>query len=492
MKRFIILFFLIFNFIYGENTDSFLNGNANFYYISKLEDQNIINLPYRMLNLSLGHQHSQFQLLGNLAIEYQPNSNNYSFKMDDPQDFLIDLRELYMTYQLSLGEIRLGKQIQTWGFVDENSPLDNSSAYDYNFLFEAGTERKIASNSFAMDIYINNFKLGFTTTPFHSINRLPSSQADFPIDLPVVPKDYQFMDIDNVNEYGAYIQYSSNSFDIAFSYFNAYDRIFNLSGINVFETWDSFNQQINYGVVHPEPDTVLSYRNTDMLGLSAQTFLGDLSLKADFGYFSTEDKNANVNRIHPNPPNFPELADLSVVDQIYVSSPFYENSKYYQTTFQADWSINEIDFLIQYFKHDTISYSAIVPLKEGEEIAIPLFEQQGFNPYDYFFPGMGAPIALMTHNALLVGVRKNLNERLSLQLRNLIDLEYSGYFAELISKYKFSDRVNANFAINYIKGDENHPKSSSNKGSDYNRGLDYAFNQMEDYSHFRIQIKYSF
>ena len=73
MKRFIILFFLTINFIFSENTDSFLNGHANFYYISKLEDQNIINLPYRMLNLSWGHQHSQFQLLSNLAIEYQPN-----------------------------------------------------------------------------------------------------------------------------------------------------------------------------------------------------------------------------------------------------------------------------------------------------------------------------------------------------------------------------------------------------------------------------------
>ena len=107
--------------------------------------------------------------------------------MDNPQDFLVDLRELYMSWQLNFGEIRLGKQIQTWGFVDENSPLDNSSAYDYNFLFEAGTERKIASNSMAIDMYYNNFKLGLTTTPFHSINRLPSSHAEFPIDLPVTP-----------------------------------------------------------------------------------------------------------------------------------------------------------------------------------------------------------------------------------------------------------------------------------------------------------------
>ena len=42
MKRFIILYFLTINFIYSENTDSFLNGNANFYYISKLEDQKLL------------------------------------------------------------------------------------------------------------------------------------------------------------------------------------------------------------------------------------------------------------------------------------------------------------------------------------------------------------------------------------------------------------------------------------------------------------------
>ena len=310
MKRFIILYFLTINFIYSESTDSFLNGHANFYYISKLEDQKIINLPYRMLNLSWGHQHSQFQLLGNLAIEYQPNLNNYSFKMDDPQDFLIDLRELYMTYQLNFGEIRIGKQIQTWGFVDENSPLDNSSAYDYNFLFEAGTERKIASNSLAMDIYLDNFKLGFTTTPFHSINRLPSSRAEFPIDLPVTPNDYQFMEIDKVNEYGVYLQYNSDLIDIATSYFSGYDRIYNLSGINIHETTG--------GEIYSEPDTVFAYRKTNVLGLSAQTFLGDLSFRMDLGLFDTNDKNRNVSRAHPNPPAYPFLKE-----ELYRSTPYF-------------------------------------------------------------------------------------------------------------------------------------------------------------------------
>ena len=105
-----------------------------------------------------------------------------------------------------------------------------------------------------MDAYFNNFKIGFTSTPFHSINRLPSSYAEFPIALPVIPEDYQFMEVNNVHEHGAYLQFNSDIIDLALSYFSGYDRIFNLSGINVFETWDPFANngegQINEGVVH--------------------------------------------------------------------------------------------------------------------------------------------------------------------------------------------------------------------------------------------------
>ena len=481
MKRFLILYFLTINFIFSENTNSFLNGNANFYYISKLEDQKIINLPYRMLNLSWGHQHDEFQLLSNFSLEYQPNINNYSFKMDDPQDFLIDLRELYITYLLSFGEIRIGKQIQTWGFVDENSPLDNTSAYDYNFLFESGTERKIGSNSLAMDIYLDNFKLGFTTTPFHSINRLPSSLAEFPIDLPVTPNNYQFMDIEKVNEYGVYLQYNSDLVDIATSYFSGYDRIYNLSGINIHETTG--------GEIYSEPDTVFAYRKTNVLGLSAQTFLGDLSVRMDLGLFNTKDQNRNVSRAHPNPPAYPFLKE-----ELYRSTPIFEKSKYYQTTIQLEYPLPKgFDLFVQYFKYDTLSYNADSPLEEGESIDIPLFQQiDGFNPYTYFYPGMGSPLALMTRNAILLGVKKSLNERFLIQVRNLMDIEYKGYFLELVGDYKLSNKVSANFAINYINGDQEHPKSISNMGNDYDRALDYPLNQMEDFSHFRMQIKYSF
>ena len=151
------------------------------------------------------------------------------------------------------------------------------------------------------------------------------------------------------------------------------------------------------------------------------------------------------------------------------------------------------DLFVQYFKYDTLSYSADSPLEEGESIDIPLFQQiDGFNPYTYFYPGMGSPLALMTRNAVLLGMKKSLSERFSIQLRNLMDIEYKGYFLEFVGNYKLSNKVSGNFAINYINGDQDHPKSKSNMGTDYDKALDYPLNQMEDFSHFRMQIKYSF
>jgi len=473
-----------------NESQSLFTGNANFYYISKLDDGQIIKMPYRMLNTTWINQHKNFELIGTMALEYQPIMNNYSFKMDDPQDFLLDLRELYMTWFLDFGEIRICKQIQSWGFVDENSPLDNSCAYDYNFLFESGTERKIATTALSADLYYKNLTFGLTTSPFHNINRLPSNNAEFPIELPVIPNDYQFMDIKKSGEYGIYMQLSTDMIDLGASYFSGYDRIFNLSGVNVYNTYDPFTYQTSQEY-YPDPDTVMSYRKTNVIGGSITLLLGDdLTIKADLGHFTTKDVNDDVNRLHPNPPEmWPPLAENATI-----SSPFFENAKYYQTTIQVDYGLPyNIDLLFQYFKHDTLEYYAVVPLDEGEEINIPLFKQEGFNPYTYFYPGMGSPLALMTHNAILGGIGKSfLNDRLSFQLKNLMDLEYNGYFLELNTEYKLTERVTSTFAINYISGDEEHPNSLKNKGEDYEKVLDYPLNQMEDFSHVRIQIKYSF
>ena len=461
----------------GEKSKSFFTGNANFYYISKLEDGDIINMPYRMLNTSWINQHNNFELIGTLSMEYQPR-DNYSYLMDNPQDFLFDLREFYLTWFTSFGEIRMGKQIQTWGFVDENSPIDNSCAYDYNFLFETGTDRKIGTNSISMDMYYKNLKFGFTASPFHQMNRLPSSKADFPIELPVIPSDYLFLDISSPNEFGGYLQLSTDIADIGISYFSGYDRIFNLSGINLFYT----PGLVDTG--EPVVDTVFTYRKTDVIGAGGAMNILNTMIRADIGYFSTKDLNSDIRREWPKAGN----------KELGQSYPLQERAKYLQTTLQIEYTLPyNINLLCQFFKHDSLEYKATVPSILEDEIDLPDFQADKFIPYDYFFPGMGSPLSLITHNAILIALDKSLfNDKLSIQLRNLKDLDYNGYFFEINSEYKLTNKISTFFAINYIDGDENHPNSISSKGSDYKKAMDYPFNQMDNFSHYRMQVKYSF
>ena len=481
LRLMLIITSITFTFSQSDESQSLLTGNANFYYISKLDDGQIIRMPYRMLNTTWANQYKNFELIGTMALEYQPQ-DNYSFKRDNPQDFLFDLRELYMAWVFNFGEIRIGKQIQSWGFVDENSPLDNLSSYDYNFLFEAGSDRKIGTTSLSADFYHNNLTFGFSITPFHSTNRLPSRNAEFPIEIPVIPDDYEFMDIEDCTEYGVYSQLSTDFIDFGISYFSGYDRIFNLSGINI-----ALRKAANEP--YTEPDTVFTYRKTDVIGVSSAIIIGDLTLRTDIGKFKTDDINKNIEREYPR---INEVPEGYLADTLYNSYPINESAEYYQMTFQAEYELpSNFDLLFQYFYHDILSYNAIKPV--DDDLNITGFDINAIEPYNYFFPGMGSPLALMTHKAILGAISKSfLNERLIFQFRKLMDLDYDGYFLELNTEYKLTDRVTSTFAINYIEGDKKHPNSINKKGENYERAFDYSFNQMEDFSHFRMQLKYSF
>ena len=110
-------------------------GELNFYYLSAMNDNHLINLPYRIVDINIQHQHENMEFFGNLAMEYSPKRHTHFLSNSNPQDFLWDLRELYMAWFTDFGEIRLGKQIHTWGSVDENSPIDVVNAFDYYYLF---------------------------------------------------------------------------------------------------------------------------------------------------------------------------------------------------------------------------------------------------------------------------------------------------------------------------------------------------------------------
>ena len=80
-------------------------------------------------------------------------------------------------------------------------------------------------------------------SPIHHTNRLPMGDNDFPIELPVTPRSELISDVENKIEFGGYLKHSFDNGDIGLSYYRGNDRVFNLSGINIFnnqlETLDS-------------------------------------------------------------------------------------------------------------------------------------------------------------------------------------------------------------------------------------------------------------
>ena len=194
-----------------SQTSTQLGGFASFNHISRLSNNSVINIPYRMFNLNINHQHENFSILSTVALEYQLRNDAYFLTDTNPQEFFIDLREFYAAYYGPFYEIRMGKQIHSWGSADENSPLDNAGAYDYYYIFMLGTERKMATLSVTADFFFDNLKLNFVFSPLHTTNRLPLGNDDFPITLPIYPEQDQIFEIRDLPlEYGANATFSSS------------------------------------------------------------------------------------------------------------------------------------------------------------------------------------------------------------------------------------------------------------------------------------------
>ena len=93
----------------------------------------------------------------------------------------------------------------------------------------------MASLSSSLDCYIGNLTINTVFSPLHSTNRMPLGDDDFPIELPVYPDAKEILSISGKPyEGGIYGTYSTGFGDISLSYFSGYDRIFNLTGVNVY------------------------------------------------------------------------------------------------------------------------------------------------------------------------------------------------------------------------------------------------------------------
>ncbi len=390
------------------------------------------------------------------------------------------MREFYLTWYTDFGEISLGKKIHTWGSVDENSPIDVVNAYDYYYLFFNGTDRKLGSYSASVDVYFNDWKFGAVLSPYHHTNRIPINNPEFPIKLPITPEEYQIYPIEkNPFEFGGFMEYSHNYGDIRLSYFNGYDRIYNLSGINAF-----FQNESETG--SPDIDIVFGYRKTQMIGMGGTTLFGDLIIRGDYAIFNTRDQNRRINRENPNPLGY-------IYSYLAEEYPLNEKSDYYQLNLQFEYGLPwDIIIVGQYFSFDTLTYqSGELPI--DEDVSIPALELSAdeIDPRNFFSPGMGAPNAALTKRSISLNLeRLFLENQLKISFISMMDVfdpttknsfKIWGKILGINVEYDLSQDLKILAGLTQISGDDFHPA-----------GEQYRFNQMENFSHIRFDLNYSF
>tara|TARA_X000000950_G_scaffold134612_1_gene167549 strand:+ start:3995 stop:5449 length:1455 start_codon:yes stop_codon:yes gene_type:complete len=467
---------VLFSKSFAESPKTFFSGYIDYTYIARQSDQSLINIPYRMGSLNLEREQGDILLNSTFALEYHVREDSYFLSTSNPQDFILDMRELYLTYSSGSYEFRLGKMIHSWGSVDENSPIDNASSLDYYYMFFGGTDRKMGTLSGSLDYYRGNLKLNMVFSPLHSTNRIPLGDDDFPVELPVYPDATEIFPISGRPfEGGIHGTYSLGFGDISLSYFSGYDRTFNLSGVNVYGR----GSDISY----PYVDIVYGYRKTNVLGLGGVLLSDWFTLRFDVGYFSTEDKNKTIDR--------PSSWNAIQLDSLHFSYPLHEKAVYQQATLQIETELPfDINLSAQYFSHDTLSYSSD-SLPVDQEINIPnlQIDPENMTPSNFFTPGMGVPIAILTKKAVFIVIDKKFyNNRLTLSLTSMIDIaDYTGIsgvagsLTELKLEYSIMQNLTGLFGVTTVNGSNSHPDKEL-----------YPFNKMEDFSHTRFEIKYFF
>ena len=251
MKK--ILFLPLLTILFGQiqysgyiNTETKIRNNT----------REILDLPYRISQFNLSYTFAMIDIISKGNIEFRNEIKKASFS----------LRELYIGFYPAFGEIRFGKQINSWGLADGNNPTDNLNPYDLNYMFLTGTDRKIPSFSITFETYVDDYKLGLILIPNHEPNRLPIEGTDFKIGDNDLPPSIENED---ESQWGLSLQRMIGDSDMMFTYFNGYDFSPSYAG--------------NY--------SQFEYRKTHVYGFSSVSFWKDLTFRSEVAYFDTKTAN---------------------------------------------------------------------------------------------------------------------------------------------------------------------------------------------------------
>ena len=406
---------------------SMVSGEINPYAMTRTSNNSQIDLPFRLLSLKIDRSFSSFDLKTSTGLEYR-------YKDADP---MLVLREAYISYYPSWGEIKAGKQIHSWGAADVINPTDNLNPYDYYYMFKTGTGKKIGSLSVSSTFYSDTYQIELVLMPNFSPNRIPYAEKDFPLapdQEPIVNQRKR-----NEVEYGFRFQTSLFDSDISFSFFDGSDKI-----PSVFSTTFSSDFQ--------ESNFDFGYRNTSVYGSDIVSFIGDVTLRIEGALYHTTNELKNT-----------EIQNLR---------------------YQLDQKVLYSQFVLQ-IEHTTQSDLMLSAQFIGSEVIrdkrswnVPKSNQPFELPIPDFSPGMGTPFAMFTDRAVLLnsaGVL--LDDQLDLSGSVMTNLSEAGLMISASVGYSPVLNWKIELATTQFKGNKN-PAN--------------PFTLMEDFSHLRWGVLYNF
>lgn len=361
------------------------------------------------------------------------------------------------------GEVKLGKMIHAWGAADANNPTDNLSPYDYYYMFLAGTDRKLGSMSLAVKTYVSDFQIELIALPEFEANRFPLNEPDFPINIPI-PDGAKYFYPENEIEIGGRVQYAMGIGDLTASYFKGNDRSFSPAGLEI-----DLSPMLS-GTMGGVPNFIshLTYRETDAIGLDAVLFPGNWTFRTELAYFRTKT---------------PEID--------YAMSKFTYDAEYLQSVFQVEYAFaNTVQLMGQFISNKTQKVESAMEKDgnfQGLEFMLQDTSDHTLDPFRAqfaqmgvpdFSAGMGTPFALIADQVVILSSMVTLLDN-SLELNGMlmVNLEETGYMANIGSTYSIREGLNLETTLGYfIGGDE-----------EGNR-----FKQLEDFSNVNLGLSYSF
>lgn len=191
-----------------------------------------------------------------------------------------EVREIYLDWYTMYGDLRLGKQIITWGMADENNPMDNINPVDLYDPFQEKTERKYGIWAVKFDNYFNDYKLTLVWLPLFKASRLPSAEyLNMPstkeLGDPELPEEK-----DLHTQYGARLLKRGRGLDWSLSYYEGYEKIYSVT--------EYVYQKMGPVKIEPFPDKLGYYRDR-VFGADLAADIQGFDVRGEAAYFITED-----------------------------------------------------------------------------------------------------------------------------------------------------------------------------------------------------------